>query len=62
MDTREQQDLLKAMGLVVYFMLFSIVMHGLSIPSLKLISGWKDVEPIVEMEPEVQKRRSGSEA
>ena len=49
------------MRLVVYFMLFSIVMHGLSIPSLELICGWKGVEPTVEMELEMQ-RRSVSEA
>lgn len=61
-DTREQQDLLKAMGLVVYFPVrFKIVMHGLSIPSLELICRWKGVEPIVEMELEMQ-RRSVSEA
>ena len=62
-DTREQQNLLKAMGLVLYFfMRFSIEVHGLSIPSSDLICGWKGVEPVVEMQPEVQKRRSGSEA
>ena len=50
------------MGLVVYFfMLFSIEVHGVSIPSLDLICEWKGVEPIVEMQPEVQKR-SVSEA
>ena len=51
------------MGLVMYFLVrFSIEVHGLSIPSLDLSCGWKGVEPIVETEPEVQKRRSGSEA
>ncbi|KAF1929467.1 Na(+)/H(+) antiporter 1 [Didymella exigua CBS 183.55] len=62
-ETHEEEDLLRAMGPVVYFLvLFSIVVHGLSIPALELIYRWKGVEPIVELEPSVQRRRSVSEA
>lgn len=62
-ETHEEEDLLRAMGPVVYFLvLFSIVVHGLSIPALELIYLWKNVEPIVEMEPSVERRRSVSEA
>ncbi|OAG09495.1 uncharacterized protein CC84DRAFT_1137206 [Paraphaeosphaeria sporulosa] len=62
-ETHEEEDLLRAMGPVVYFLvLFSIVVHGLSIPALELIYRWKGVEPIVELEPSMERRRSVSEA
>lgn len=62
-ETHEEEDLLRAMGPVVYFLvLFSIVVHGLSIPALELIYRWKKIEPIVEMDPSVERRRSVSEA
>lgn len=62
-ETHEEEDLLRAMGPVVYFLvLFSIVVHGLSIPALEMIYRWKGVEPIVELEPSMERRRSVSEA
>lgn len=62
-ETHEEEDLLRAMGPVVYFLvLFSIVVHGLSIPALELIYRWRKIEPIVEMDPSVERRRSVSEA
>ncbi|KAF1916958.1 Sodium/hydrogen exchanger family-domain-containing protein [Ampelomyces quisqualis] len=58
-ETHEEEDLLRAMGPVVYFLiLFSIVVHGLSIPALELIYRWQKVEPIVEMEPVTERRFS----
>jgi hypothetical protein len=48
---------------VVYFLvLFSIVVHGLSIPALEMIYRWQNVEPIVEMEPVTERRFSVSSA
>jgi hypothetical protein len=62
-ETHEEEDLLRAMGPVVYFLvLFSIVVHGLSIPALELIYRWQKVEPIVEMEPVTERRFSISSA
>jgi hypothetical protein len=62
-ETHEEEDLLRAMGPVVYFLvLFSIVVHGLSIPALELIYRWQKVEPIVEMEPVTERRFSVSSA
>lgn len=61
-ETREEENLLRAMRPVVYFLvLFSIVVHGLSIPALELIYRWRDVKPIVELEPSLVRRRSISE-
>jgi hypothetical protein len=61
-ETHEEEDLLRAMGPVVYFLvLFSIVVHGLSIPALELIYRWRKVEPIVEIEPATVRRLSVSE-
>jgi hypothetical protein len=61
-ETNEEEDLLRAMRPVVYFLvLFSIVVHGLSIPALELIYRWRDVKPIVELEPSLVRRRSISE-
>lgn len=62
-ETHEEEDLFRAMGPVVYFLvLFSIVVHGLSIPALELIYRWKGVRPIVELEPSMERRRIVSEA
>jgi hypothetical protein len=62
-ETHEEEDLLRAMGPVVYFLvLFSIVVHGLSIPALELIYRWQKVPPIVEMEPVTERRFSVSSA
>jgi hypothetical protein len=61
-ETQEEEDLLRAMRPIVYFLvLFSIVVHGLSIPALELIYRWRDVKPIVELEPSLVRRRSISE-
>jgi hypothetical protein len=61
-ETHEEEDLLRAMGPVVYFLvLFSIVVHGLSIPALELIYRWQNVEPIVEMDPVTTHRLSVSQ-
>jgi hypothetical protein len=61
-ETHEEEDLLHAMRPVVYFLvLFSILVHGLSIPALELIYRWRGVKPIVEMEPSLVRRRSISE-
>lgn len=60
-ETHEEEDLLRAMGPVVYFLvLFSIIVHGLSIPGLELIYRWQGVQPIVEMEPVTSRRLSVS--
>ncbi|KAH6618489.1 Sodium/hydrogen exchanger family-domain-containing protein [Boeremia exigua] len=62
-ETHEEEDLLRAMGPVVYFLvLFSIVVHGLSIPALEIIYRWRKIEPIIELDPSVERRRSVSEA
>ena len=62
-ETHEEEHLLRAMGPVVYFLvLFSIVVHGLSIPLLELIYRRLGVLPIVELAPAVHRRRSLSEA
>lgn len=62
-ETHEEEDLLHAMSPVVYFLvLFSIIVHGLSIPALELIYRWQKVEPIVEMEPVTERRFSVSSA
>jgi sodium/hydrogen antiporter len=62
-ETHEEEDLLRAMVPVVYFLvLFSIVVHGLSIPALEIIYRWQNVEPIIEMEPAIQRRLSVSSA
>jgi hypothetical protein len=61
-ETTEEEDLLRAMRPVVYFLvLFSIIVHGLSIPALELIYRWRGVKPIVEPEPSLVRRRSVSE-
>lgn len=47
----------------MYFLvLFSIMVHGLSIPALELIYRWKGVKPTLELEPSMERRRSVSEA
>ncbi|OAL56440.1 hypothetical protein IQ07DRAFT_495951 [Pyrenochaeta sp. DS3sAY3a] len=62
-ETQEEEDLLRAMGPVVYFLvLFSIVVHGLSIPALELIYRWQKVPPIVELDPVTERRLSVSSA
>ncbi|KAF2829968.1 hypothetical protein CC86DRAFT_464443 [Ophiobolus disseminans] len=62
-ETHEEEDLLRAMGPVVYFLvLFSIVVHGLSIPALELIYRWQKIPPIVEMDPVTERQFSVSSA
>ncbi|KAJ4291678.1 hypothetical protein N0V90_009573 [Kalmusia sp. IMI 367209] len=54
-ETEEEEHLLRAMGPVVYFLvLFSIVVHGLSIPFLDAIYRWRKVLPIVEEPVEIR--------
>lgn len=61
--TDEEENMLRAMGPVVYFLvLFSIVVHGLSIPALESIYRWRGVQPIMELAPSIDRRRSMSEA
>ncbi|KAH7134876.1 Na(+)/H(+) antiporter 1 [Dendryphion nanum] len=51
-ETVEEENLLRAMGPVVYFLvLFSIVIHGLSIPLLDVIYRWQKIPPITEDSP-----------
>ncbi|KAF2016834.1 hypothetical protein BU24DRAFT_477777 [Aaosphaeria arxii CBS 175.79] len=51
-ETEEEENLLRAMRPVVYFLvLFSIVVHGLSIPLLDVIYRWQNVQPIIEEDP-----------
>jgi NhaP-type Na+/H+ or K+/H+ antiporter len=48
-ETHEEENLLRAIGPVVYFLvLFSIVVHGLSIPALELIYRRRGVQPSME--------------
>lgn len=62
-QTHEEEDLLRAMVPVVYFLvLFSILVHSLSIPALELIYKWRGVEPITEIAPVVENRMSVTEA
>jgi hypothetical protein len=57
--THEEEDLLRAMRPVVYFLvLSSIVVHGLYVPALELIYRWRKVAPIVEMESVTERRLS----
>lgn len=62
-ETHEEENLLRAMGPTVYFLvLFSIVIHGLSIPALEIIYRWRGVQPVMELAPSIDRRRSMSEA
>jgi hypothetical protein len=62
-EKHEEEELLRAMGPVVYFIvLFSIVVHGLSIPALELIYRWRGVQLIVELARSTEPRRSMSQA
>jgi hypothetical protein len=50
--TEEEDNLTKAMGPVVYWLVFfSIIFHGLSIPALDAFYRWKGVQPIIEENP-----------
>lgn len=50
--TEEEDNLTRAMVPVVYFLVvFSIVVHGLSIPALDAYYRYKNVQPISEAEP-----------
>lgn len=50
--TEEEDNLTAAMIPVVYFLVvFSIFVHGLSIPALDIFYRWKKVPPICEEEP-----------
>ncbi|KAF2728038.1 hypothetical protein EJ04DRAFT_119637 [Polyplosphaeria fusca] len=50
--TEEEDNLTRAMIPVVYWLvIFSIIVHGLSIPALDAIYRWKGVPPIIEAEP-----------
>jgi hypothetical protein len=62
-ETHEEENLLRAIGPVVYFpVLFSIVVHGLSIPALELIYRRRGVQPIMELAPSMERKRSMIEA
>jgi sodium/hydrogen antiporter len=51
-QTEEEDHLTRAMVPVVYFLvLFSIVVHGLSIPALDAYYRWKNIAPITEEGP-----------
>ncbi|KAG9195246.1 hypothetical protein G6011_00366 [Alternaria panax] len=51
-STEEEENLVAAMVPVVYFLvIFSIVVHGLSIPALDAFYRYKKIEPIEEAEP-----------
>jgi hypothetical protein len=50
--TDEEDHLTQAMGPVIYWLvLFSIIVHGLSIPALDAFYRYKGVQPIVEENP-----------
>ena len=50
--TAEEEDLTRAMVPVVYWLvIFSIVVHGLSIPALDAFYRYKKIPPISEAEP-----------
>lgn len=54
---KEETDLVKVMIPVVYWLvLFSIVVHGLSIPALNLIYTWAGVRPIKDDAVEIRRR------
>lgn len=51
-STEEEENLVAAMIPVVYFLvIFSIVVHGLSIPALDAFYAYKKIPPISESEP-----------
>lgn len=57
----EETKLVRAMIPVVYFLvLFSIIVHGLSIPALNLIYTYKGVKPITEDAVELKRRSRNS--
>jgi hypothetical protein len=61
--TDEEETLLAAMVPTVYFLvIFSIVVHGLSIPALDAFYRYKKIPPIVESEPTEVHIRSLNEA
>ncbi|CAI6327701.1 unnamed protein product [Periconia digitata] len=50
--TAEEEDLMLAIRPTIYWLvLFSIVVHGLSIPALNLCYEWRGVPPIIEEQP-----------
>lgn len=50
--TPEEEDLMRAIGPTIYWLvLFSIVIHGLSIPALNAVYVWRGVPPIIEELP-----------
>ncbi|PVI01781.1 hypothetical protein DM02DRAFT_704153 [Periconia macrospinosa] len=50
--TAEEENLMRAIGPTIYWLvLFSIVVHGLSIPGLNAIYEWRGVPPIIEEQP-----------
>ncbi|PHH62809.1 hypothetical protein CDD81_6701 [Ophiocordyceps australis] len=52
----EETNLVRVMVPVVYWLvLFSIIVHGLSIPALNLIYGWMGVKPIQEDAVEIRR-------
>ncbi|KAH8698089.1 Sodium/hydrogen exchanger family-domain-containing protein [Phaeosphaeriaceae sp. PMI808] len=62
-ETYEEEDMLRAMGPIVYFLvLFSVIVHSLSIPALELIYRWQGVQPIVEIEPVTEPALSANSA
>jgi hypothetical protein len=51
-ETDEENNLAAAMIPVVYFLvLFSIIVHGLSIPALDMYYQWQKVPPVSDSEP-----------
>lgn len=53
----EETNLVRAMTPCVYFLvIFSIVVHGLSIPALDLFYRWRQIEPIQEDAVEIRRR------
>lgn len=59
----EQTNLVRVMGPVVYWLvLFSIVVHGLSIPALNLIYKYKGVKPIKDDAVEIRRASVSSAA
>lgn len=61
-ETSEEEHLVRAMFPVVYWLvLFSIVVHGLSIPALDAFYRWRGIQPIIEEQPHEVRRLSVTE-
>lgn len=54
---KEQDDLVRALGPCIYFLVvFSIVVHGLSIPALALAYKWMGIQPIKDDSVEIRRK------